>query len=1034
MSAASGAPPPPTDGGADRLARLLSLAATLCVAFVLAFRLFSPGLQAQDPEGGLLALGTWVAGLFWIIGACLGGRLPLPRPTVCAGLLLYAATTALAVWRTADGGGEWQSAIDLAWCWSAEALLLLMIADTARAAWPYRLYLSALGGGAAATVVYSLYQRLVGLPYLRLVVAEDPAQRLALTGGERSSEALFAARLGGDRVFGPFSYPNSLAAYCLLVLPVAIGLLLWAYRRASADSGSRPAAVPSPPSSATSPSTSPGTFAGRFAAAWPGLVLHALGAGLLLILLWSGSKAGLLTAVLLTLAALATAIPQAHPPEDTPPTGPTGPSGDGTLATAGADGSPRRGAGAWACRVEACGRFLLGLLGSGLALAALAGGIGMLAGGRLPAWATTLGLALLAACWYAVALRAHAAAMGRLGLEGVESATPSTTSTAGWGLTVALILAGLLFLFGYAPAPEARGPVASVHREAWETLRVRGGYWLGAVELAAENPVRGVGLDNFGPRYPAKKALWAWETNRVHNHYLQLWVDGGVLLLLAFLLLWWAILRQPPTPWTGPEGSLPAAGPPSTLPTTPPTPTPGSTPTAKATPGDAEFIELVASWGAGLPIALGLLAYALGYWGRIHGLIGGLSIEYLLRELFAAPADRGGAAWLLAHGATHLLLLPLAWSAAALAVWRITDIPSDAPGSASESAPESLHTDAKARAVARLGVRMALAPWIRLGILAVLLHAVADFHLYDISISTYVAALAGLFLAGRMAARDALLPTTPPMTTPAALAMETPGLPPSPWPTLPRWSRPVLALTGALLFGAAILLWALPGTQGRLLRAQAASALRHAREQRMRPTPPRARAAAAKEAVTLAEEAYASRPWDPHLALMVSDARYELLMEDLLHQLPRVRSPEARLRYLQRALFRARRTDPERFAAIEAPLRRMIADLTPYSAAARMALARRLRELYPDQRDPLTEAAKWAQSACNRYPTHAKYHYELGQLLLNSGNSDQARLVFQKSLELHHDVDDMRIRLTESEVERAKGRSQTSSEKSISQD
>ncbi|HTS16967.1 MAG TPA: O-antigen ligase family protein [Verrucomicrobiae bacterium] len=70
------------------------------------------------------------------------------------------------------------------------------------------------------------------------------------------------------------------------------------------------------------------------------------------------------------------------------------------------------------------------------------------------------------------------------------------------------------------------------------SLEARTDYWGGAVRIIKDHPWVGTGPGTFGSIYPAYKTALTEEAEAVHNNYLQMWSDSGVLAFLAFGALW----------------------------------------------------------------------------------------------------------------------------------------------------------------------------------------------------------------------------------------------------------------------------------------------------------------------------------------------------------------------------------------------------------------------------------------------------------------------------------------------------------------
>jgi len=81
---------------------------------------------------------------------------------------------------------------------------------------------------------------------------------------------------------------------------------------------------------------------------------------------------------------------------------------------------------------------------------------------------------------------------------------------------VALMAAGVVDPLGF------RRPASSM----W----YRSGYWLGVWEVFRRHWPLGVGLDGFADHYVRFKTSIHGEAQRAHNDYLQILVEGGVIV------------------------------------------------------------------------------------------------------------------------------------------------------------------------------------------------------------------------------------------------------------------------------------------------------------------------------------------------------------------------------------------------------------------------------------------------------------------------------------------------------------------------
>lgn len=109
------------------------------------------------------------------------------------------------------------------------------------------------------------------------------------------------------------------------------------------------------------------------------------------------------------------------------------------------------------------------------------------------------------------------------------------------GVMGGAVLLGLFLL--------SAGP--GVQERAWKALDIgenlgRSQIWLANIDMVKERPLLGWGYGNyrkfrepFYERYPQ-----ANHTGHAHNSFLQVWVDSGLLGLVAFLYFFWALVRM----------------------------------------------------------------------------------------------------------------------------------------------------------------------------------------------------------------------------------------------------------------------------------------------------------------------------------------------------------------------------------------------------------------------------------------------------------------------------------------------------------
>ncbi len=77
-----------------------------------------------------------------------------------------------------------------------------------------------------------------------------------------------------------------------------------------------------------------------------------------------------------------------------------------------------------------------------------------------------------------------------------------------------------------------------------DSLFVRAEYWDATVKIIRDNPLAGVGLNQFSNSYLYYKSADAGEVLKAHNDYLQMASEMGIPALLVFLAIWFIILKS----------------------------------------------------------------------------------------------------------------------------------------------------------------------------------------------------------------------------------------------------------------------------------------------------------------------------------------------------------------------------------------------------------------------------------------------------------------------------------------------------------
>lgn len=84
------------------------------------------------------------------------------------------------------------------------------------------------------------------------------------------------------------------------------------------------------------------------------------------------------------------------------------------------------------------------------------------------------------------------------------------------------------------------GPLASVLYK--ESVTYRGDYWAAGLKMATQHPIFGIGFDSYGQWYRRTRSIEAtlrrgpeFTSNAAHNVYIDIFSNGGVILLASYL-------------------------------------------------------------------------------------------------------------------------------------------------------------------------------------------------------------------------------------------------------------------------------------------------------------------------------------------------------------------------------------------------------------------------------------------------------------------------------------------------------------------
>ncbi len=449
------------------------------VALLLLFRPWIDGYTYPVANLYFVA-GVFIVSAFWLVRSALRGG-AWRGAAAAAPLAGFVAVAALGLWTTWQADNTARQLL----LWLSYLLLFLLSANCAGSPAARRLVVGALLAAVFLEAWYAILHFHYLLPEARKAVQDPEVLRQYFNTDTITPE--LARRLNRSRAFGTLLFPNSLAGFLLLGVPLMVSgwAEAWRNRRGAAGPG-----------------------AGRWEALAAALAVWTAVAGLTLFTLHFRGTFVPVSAWYGSLPALAAAA---------------------ALAGAGPAVLVHRA-------------MLRGGLAHTLGRAALWAHPVLLAVTLAALWMTyTRGaMAALAAAGLAAAVLAF------LPKDGPRPAARRAARAAAWAVALcgaAWVLLGPETLAQDGAAAGAPAIVQEGVALGVEDLRdtssfhIRLTYWKVAARIFAANPLLGVGLGNFHAAYPQYQYLGAGDVREAHNAFLQPFVETGLaggLLFLAF--------------------------------------------------------------------------------------------------------------------------------------------------------------------------------------------------------------------------------------------------------------------------------------------------------------------------------------------------------------------------------------------------------------------------------------------------------------------------------------------------------------------
>lgn len=209
-------PPKPQPPSAGSAAGMLECAAAVLAGVAIALRPVLPGHALEFSKTLLLHGLVLAAGLLWLAGQCLAGRIRMGRSGVGIPLVAYALVIAVSPVFAAYKYASLQSLP----VWLTNLLLCFIVFSLSRHSRARGFFLAVLLASAAVVIFQGIYQRAEGLEELRRLAEKTGFLDRFASPVERE---LATMRLEGNEPFASFATSNMLATFLLITVPVLLG-------------------------------------------------------------------------------------------------------------------------------------------------------------------------------------------------------------------------------------------------------------------------------------------------------------------------------------------------------------------------------------------------------------------------------------------------------------------------------------------------------------------------------------------------------------------------------------------------------------------------------------------------------------------------------------------------------------------------------------------------------------------------------------------------------------------------------------------